>query len=110
MAFFVILDVDITPRKSWRDVEGFSSDFTDLFGDIDLLIIVLHRDSIGSFRNRLRIPEVMRIIKRSNFFDALLSRIGLLLFGQRTYEIFQRFLSLRGITTRDDVFESLYIT
>lgn len=45
-AFFVILDVDIAPPKSCRDVEWFSSDFANLFGDVDLLVIVLESDSI----------------------------------------------------------------
>ena len=62
-AFFVILDIDVAPPKSFWNVEWFSSDIFNLFGDVDLLVIVSKRNSIGWFRNWLRISEVMCIIK-----------------------------------------------
>jgi hypothetical protein len=51
----------------------------------------------------------MSIIKWGYLSDVLLSRIGLSLFGQGANEVFQRFLSARGITTGDDFFESLFV-
>jgi len=107
--FLVILNVDVAPSESCWDVEWFSSDIFNLLWFVDLLVIIFHRDSIGRFWNWLRIPEVMSIIKWSYLSDVLLSRIGLPLFGQGADEVFQRFLSARGITTGDDFSESLFV-
>lgn len=108
-AFFVILDVDVAPPKSSGDVEWFSSDIWNLFIFIDLLVIVLGRNSIGYFRNWLRIPEVMSIIERGYLSDILLSLIGLLLFGQSSDEIFNKSLSVCGTTTGDNIFQILFV-
>lgn len=46
-AFCVILNIDITPIKSCGDIQWFSSNIFNLFGDVDWLVIVLERDSVG---------------------------------------------------------------
>jgi len=79
-AFIIVFDVYHWPVEAIWDVERFSSDVVDGFYFIDLFIEIGGGDSISFLWNRLRVPEVMSIIKRSNF-GKLFSRMSISLFN-----------------------------